>query len=141
MNDKVKLLALKILFLLCLCSLCVSQVEAQPSAQELHKQRLIVLTDISYMEPDDAQSLTRLLLYSNQIDIEGLIATTNNVKRDLSPEIIRRTIGVYAKVRENLLLHESGFPEAEALLQVVKEGLPLYGMEGVGSGKDSEGIA
>ena len=29
--------------------------------------------------------------------------------------------------------------DSQALLAVVKQGLPLYGMEGVGKGKDSEG--
>src|SRR5262245_40298296 len=38
--------------------------------------RLIVLTDIE-ADPDDTQSLIRLLLYSNVIDIQGLIATTS----------------------------------------------------------------
>ena len=40
------------------------------------KQRLIVLTDIE-ADPDDSQSLVRLLLYANQIDIEGIVATTS----------------------------------------------------------------
>ena len=34
------------------------------------RSRLFVLTDIEN-EPDDTQSLIRLLLYSNEIDIEG----------------------------------------------------------------------
>ena len=49
--------------------------------QRTEKQRAIVLTDISYFEPDDTQSLVRLLLYSNQMDIEGLVATTNMIRR------------------------------------------------------------
>ena len=47
------------------------------SAQEgVEKHRLIVLTDIEN-EPDDGESIVRLLLYSNVIDIEGIIATTS----------------------------------------------------------------
>ena len=104
------------------------------------KNRMIVLTDISYFEPDDAQSLVRLLLYSNQIDIEGLIASTNEVRRNqILPEIIEKTIEAYGKVQPNLLKHEAGFPTAKSLLPLIKKGLPLYGMEGVGKGKDSEG--
>ena len=45
-------------------------------AQINSKQRVIVLTDIE-ADPDDTQSLIRFLLYSNQWDIEGLIATTS----------------------------------------------------------------
>ena len=45
------------------------------------KIRVIVMTDISSIqagvnEPDDTQSLVRFLLYSNEFDIEGLIATS-----------------------------------------------------------------
>jgi len=46
------------------------------SAQESYKSRLIVLTDVE-ADPDDTQSMVRLLLYSNEIDVEGLIATTS----------------------------------------------------------------
>ncbi len=42
------------------------------------KPRLLVLTDIGN-EPDDQMSLVRLLLYSNELDLEGLIATTSNL--------------------------------------------------------------
>ena len=113
---------------------------AQLFAQSSENNRLIVLTDFDYTEPDDAQSLVRLLLYSNQIDIQGIIATTNNAQRDeIYPDYIREIIGEYDEVQPNLLKHETGFPIAQELLNVVKEGLPLYGMEGVGEGKDSEG--
>ena len=103
------------------------------------KHRLLVLTDIE-ADPDDAQTLVRLLLYSNQIDIEGLVATTSvHQKTKVVPETIRRIIQAYGKVQPNLLLHEPGFPDAAALQMMVKQGLPVYGMNGVGAGKDSEG--
>jgi len=109
------------------------------SGQSVQKHRLLVLTDIE-ADPDDSQTLVRLLLYSNQIEIEGIIATTSvHQKSRVAPESIRAFIQAYAKVQHNLLKHESGFPTAEALLSLVKHGLPVYGMEGVGEGKDSEG--
>jgi Protein of unknown function (DUF1593) len=40
------------------------------------KQRVLVLSDIE-ADPDNVQSLVRLLTYSNQWDIEGLIDTTS----------------------------------------------------------------
>ncbi|MDX1937833.1 MAG: DUF1593 domain-containing protein, partial [Flavihumibacter sp.] len=46
------------------------------NAQAGKKHRVIVLTDIE-ADPDDTQSLIRFLLYSNQWDVEGLIATTS----------------------------------------------------------------
>ena len=48
-------------------------------------------------------------------------------------------IQAYGEVRANLKKHEAGFPSAKGLLKLVKEGLPQYGMLGVGDGKDSEG--
>jgi len=109
------------------------------SAQQPLKSRMVVLSDIE-ADPDDSQTLIRLLLYSNQIDIEGLIATTSvHQKARVAPETIRKIIAGYGKVQPNLLKHEPGYPTAQVLLAVVKQGLPLYGMEGVGKGKDSEG--
>jgi hypothetical protein len=110
-----------------------------PSAQAHEKRRLIVLTDIE-ADPDDTQSMVRLLLYCNEIDIEGLIATTSVWKQgSVSPESIRSIIRAYGKVQPNLNKHEAGFSGADVLLQKVKQGLALYGMKGVGDGKDSEG--
>lgn len=109
------------------------------SAQSIQKHRLIVLSDIE-AEVDDTESFIRLLLYSNQIDIKGLIATTSVWKKtSVAPEAIKKLIEAYRKVQPNLLKHEKGFPTADALLSLVKHGLPAYGMEGVGKGKDSEG--
>jgi hypothetical protein len=109
------------------------------NAQESQKCRAIILTDIE-ADPDDTESLVRLLLYSNVIDIKGLIATTSCWHRDIvNPESIEKVIHAYGKVHPNLLKHEAGFPDAEALLALVKSGIPKYGMLGVGNGKDSEG--
>lgn len=108
-------------------------------AQQEAKNRLVVITDIGN-EPDDLQSMVRLMLYSNKIDIEGIIASTSiHQKSNVSPDLIKKVIDAYAKVRPNLLKHESGFPTSSYLLSRIRTGLPVYGMEGVGEGKDSEG--
>lgn len=107
--------------------------------QSNQKLRVLVLTDIEN-EPDDAQSMVRFLTYSNQWDVEGLIATTStHLKNRVAPERIERIVNAYGRVRTNLLQHEAGFPELKYLLNVIKKGLPVYGMNGVGNGKDSEG--
>lgn len=114
-------------------------IPLSPLAQNANKHRMIVLTDIE-ADPDDSQTLVRLLLYSNQIDIEGLIATTSvHQKARVAPETIRKIINGYDKIQPNLLNHEPGYPAAQELLSLIKQGLPVYGMEGVGKGKDSEG--
>jgi len=108
-------------------------------AQEIRKNRVIILTDVEN-EPDDSESLVRLLLYSNVIDIKGIIATTSvHMKKEVHPETIREAIQAFGKVQANLLKHEAGFPDANSLLQLVTQGLPEYGMSGVGAGKDSQG--
>ena len=117
-------------------SLCLSGLYAQIQTE---KHRMIVLTDIE-ADPDDTQTMIRLLLYSNVIELEGLIATTSTHQRTrIAPETIHRLINAYEKVQPNLLKHEEGFPTAAELRLLVKQGLPFYGMEAVGEGKDSEG--
>lgn len=123
---------------LCCYSLCLIFFLAFHS-YAADKHRLLVLTDME-ADPDDTQSLVRLLLYANQIDIEGLVATTSCwLKNEVNPQSIHKVIGAYAKVQSNLNQHESGFPSAKALKKLVKQGLPRYGMLGVGDGQDSEG--
>jgi hypothetical protein len=111
---------------------------AASHAQE-KKLNVIVLTDIE-ADPDDTQSLIRFLTYANQWNVEGLIATTSiHQKTRVAPESITEVLDAYQKVQPNLEKHETGFPAAQALKEKVKKGLAVYGMEGVGKGKDSEG--
>ena len=129
---KISIIIRSILLVLCLLP---SIVFAQTSG----KPRVLVLTDIE-ADPDDTQSLIRFLLYSNQWEVEGLIATTSiHQKTRVAPESIVKVLDAYKKVQPNLLKHEKGFPVYEVLRSKVKKGLPVYGMEGVGEGKDSEG--
>lgn len=103
------------------------------------RQRVIVLTDMG-ADPDDEQSLVRLLLYANQIDIEEIVATTSCWHRDqIRPDFIETILDAYEKVQSNLLKHEPGYPVADALRGVSKLGIPKYGMEGVGEGMDTQG--
>ena len=108
---------------------------------EAPKQRLLVLTDME-ADQDDAQSLVRLLLYANEVDIEGLVASTStHMRHEVHPETIRRILDAYAKVQPNLLKHDARYPAAAKLLALVATGQPTYGMEGVGTGKDTAGSA
>jgi Protein of unknown function (DUF1593) len=103
------------------------------------QHRVVVLTDIGN-EPDDQMSLVRLLLYSNEIDIEALIATTSTWQRaKTSPEIIRQVVAAYGKVQPNLLLHAKGWPTQAELDARIVSGQPGYGMASTGEGKLSDG--
>jgi hypothetical protein len=101
------------------------------------KPRVFVLTDIEN-EPDDAQSMVRFLTYSNQFDVEGLVATTSVHQRDKTAAWrIREIVEAYGLVQANLNLHEPGYPTVEHLRSLIDEGPALYGMDAVGAGHDS----
>jgi len=103
------------------------------------RPRVLVLTDIEN-EPDDAMSMVRFLVYANQWDTEGLVATTSiHQKNKVAPERIREIVDAYDKVRDNLELHERGFPKADFLRARIVEGRADYGMSAVGKGMDSAG--
>jgi hypothetical protein len=101
--------------------------------------RVVVLTDIAN-EPDDQMSMVRFLVYSNQFDVEGLIATTSTWMRNrVRPDVIHSLIDTYAQVQPNLMKHQAGFPSAASLQSVVASGQPGFGMQAVGPGKMSPG--
>jgi hypothetical protein len=123
-----------------------ASVRADPPPE---KPRLVVLTDISSLtageaEPDDGQSLIRLMLYTNEFAIEGLVASSNmGHGRKVRPELIRQVVNAYGKARPNLLLHDRRYPPDEELREVIKAGQPIAGpevpvTESVGEGKDTE---
>lgn len=127
------------LFICSFLSALVALGQSPLSFEEAVKQRVFVLTDITN-EPDDQQSLVRFLVYANEYDIEGIVATTSThlrtaTRKDKITELIKN----YGLVWGNLNKHSTGFPEAEHLLSLTTEHQPLFGMEGVGEGMDSEG--
>lgn len=126
---------MKSLILLVVLSLTLNSLYGQLN----QKNRVVILTDIE-ADPDDTQSMVRLLLYSNEIDIEGIIATTSCwMPNAVHPQSIIKLIRAYEKVQPNLKKHHPDYPEAEILYPLVKQALPKYGMKGVGDGMDSEG--
>ncbi|MFC3104845.1 DUF1593 domain-containing protein [Salinisphaera aquimarina] len=120
------------------------------SSQPASKPRIIVLTDMTSItpgvrEPDDSQSMIRLMLYANEFDIEGLIASSGlQHGHVVRPEIIRKIVNAYGEVQPNLLLHDEDYPSADSLRNVIKSGQPNAGedvpvYESIGERKDTEG--
>lgn len=112
--------------------------------------RLLVLTDITsivggYKEPDDAQSLVRLLSMANEYRIEGLVASSRlGHGQDTRPEFIEAILHAYGKVQPSLARHAAGFPEAAHLLKTIFSGQPkalpdLPVRESVGPDRDTAG--
>jgi hypothetical protein len=103
------------------------------------RPRAFVLSDIGN-EPDDQMSLVRLLVYANQLELEGLVATTSVwQKAAVHPETMRALVQAYGAARPNLLLHAAGWPSAEELSARIFSGQPGYGLASTGEGKSSEG--
>lgn len=107
------------------------------------KPRVMILTDISsleggILEPDDAQSMVRFLLYANEFDVEGLIATAYG-SHGTHPDYIRSLVLAYGNVWESLAARDKAYPSCEYLLSLIKTGNARCGMEELGEGKDTEG--
>ena len=106
------------------------------------RPRLAVLTDIGG-DPDDQQSMIRLMLYANELEIEALTAsasgTPGELKQDITqPHLIREIVKAYGQVLPNLRKHADGWPDAETLLGRIKSGNPKRGRQNIGEGHDTE---
>lgn len=107
------------------------------------RPRLAVLTDIGG-DPDDQQSMIRLMVYANELEIEALIASASGTPGELKqaitrPDLIREIIAAYGRVLPNLRRHAGGWPEPEQLRQRVKGGNPRRGREAIGEDHDTDG--
>ncbi len=122
--------------ILTICMIGYFPISAQTKVE---KPRIIVLTDIEN-EPDDAMSLVRFLTYSNQFDVEGLVATTSvHQQKEIATWRILEIVAAYGKVRNNMEQHETGYPTEAFLKSIIREGRKDYGMNAVGEGMDSPG--
>lgn len=108
------------------------------------RPRLAVLTDIGG-DPDDQQSLIRLMVYANEFEIEALIATAqtshhfDRANPVIKPELIREIVEAYGKVLPNLQQHAEGWPSAADLLARIHTGNPRAGRKFIGAGHDTDG--
>jgi hypothetical protein len=123
----------------CLCLL----VAACTTIYAEERPRLVVLSDIGG-DPDDQQSLIRLMVYANEFEIEGLIATASGTPGELKkavtrPDLMLQIIAGYEEVLDNLQRHATGWPSAEQLRRAVKSGNPQRGREHIGEVNDTEG--
>lgn len=131
-------------------SSCTSMMPPQegiqsPSSQEPVRPRTIITTD---GEIDDMDSFIRFLLYSNEVDIDGLIYSSSmwhwagdgqgtvvvssgfggrggqerTSLRWCGTEWMEYYIDEYAKVYENLLKHSEDYPSPEYLKSIIRIG-------------------
>lgn len=98
----------------------IARPPATPSTERL---RVIVETDAGG-DPDDEQSLVRFLLYTNEWDVEGIIANrpaaregeNRNTERT-GLNIVRRFLRAYGSCFPNLVKHDPRFPRPDALMR------------------------
>ena len=107
------------------------------------RPRLAILTDIGG-DPDDQQSMIRLMVYANEFEIEALIASASGTPGELKkavtrPELITEIIDAYARVLPNLRKHASGWPKPSDLRRRVRTGNPQRGRDHIGEGHDTDG--
>ncbi len=106
------------------------------------RPRLAILTDIGG-DPDDQQSMIRLMLYANEFNIECLMATA--VRREHAPDgpttrpdLIRVIVDAYGEVLPNLRQHADHWPGASQLRDAIFSGNPRYGRDHVGAEHDTD---
>ena len=93
-------------------------------------------------DPDDVQSMVRFLLYANEFDVEGLIASAGTKAYVARKQNILDMLNIYDQVDENLRKHDPRYPTADQLRWVTWQGRDgTYGKNGVpnlGHDKDTE---
>lgn len=98
----------KIFLLSCFVLVCLCNCTQTQSIEKTLKPRLVVLTDIAPadLEPDDQESLIRLLAHADLYEIEAIVATTGWNVGDYPVawmDTIFNTLGAYEKDLPNLM--------------------------------------
>lgn len=83
------------------------------------RPRVIISTDIGGTDPDDFQSMVHLLVYSDVLNIEGLISSPYG---DGRKEDILRVIQHYEDDFPKLKTHSSQYPTPQYLRSITKQG-------------------
>lgn len=137
---------------------------ANLAQQEIHKRlntdilkpRVIILTDVSTWETDDSESLVRLLVHADLLEIEGIIYTTGwslDEVRDEFFQLIHDAIDAYEKDLPNLMKRSGQetflkdesrqtvgyWPSADYLRQRTMFGSRKRGIDQIGKENTSDG--
>lgn len=149
------------LYAVALLLVCLATSARGASPEAGRKPRLVVLTDIApgHIEPDDMESMVRLMAYADQVEIEALI-TTIGWNCDPYPaqwaDSLRRVIDAYEHDLPNLMKRSRQktflplgkeaasqtigyWPSADYLRSRVAMGSTRAGIGVIGHGNRSEG--
>jgi hypothetical protein len=101
-------------------------------------------------DPDDVQSMVRFLLYANEFEVEGLVASAGTFANVARKQNILDMLDLYDQVDDHLRTHDARYPTADVLRSVTWQGsdgswgAPSIGGEYktldriLGEGKDTE---
>lgn len=93
-------------------------------------------------DPDDLQSMVRLLLYANDLELEALIASSGTFANVANKQPLLDLLAVYDRVDESLRRHDPRYPTADQLRSATWQGRSgTWGKpaaEVIGEGRDSE---
>jgi hypothetical protein len=129
-----------------------------PKPSVITKPRVIILSDFPPLDvipggagygppekrsdPDDVQSMVRFLVYANEFDVEGLVASAATFANIAQKQNILDILDLYDQVDENLRKHDPRYPTADQLRAVTWQGRDgTWGRpanEIIGEGRDSE---
>lgn len=140
----------------CLLLICVCLASSAVSFAEPPKPRVVVLTDVSTWETDDSESLVRLLVHADMLEIEGLVFTTGwslGTTRDEFLDLIHVVINAYEQDLPNLRKRSSQdghvkgesrqnigyWPSPQYLRDRTMFGSKKRGAGHIGEGNDSPG--
>lgn len=110
------------------------------------KPRIVVLTDVSTWETDDSESLVRLLVHADMLEIEGIVYTTGwsleETRNDFF-QLIHDAIDAYEKDLPNLLKRSGqvSFKDDESLQHIGYWPSPEYLRKRTMFGSKKRGIS
>ena len=110
--NKLTLISIVITFLLF--------IAVSPKAEVPQHPRVLISTDIGGTDPDDNQSMTHLLMYSDLFDLEGLVSSPSY--GDGSKEEIIRMIDLYEKDYSKLIECYPNLMSPKDLRKMTKQG-------------------
>ncbi len=117
---------------------CLAQDKFDENTKNFQKFRVIMTTDFPPIgvvkggdnvpdnqksDPDDMQSMVRFLLYANEFDIEGLVATAGTFAMTAEKKNILSVIDQYEMVYDNLKTYDIEYPTSDYLRSVTYEGM------------------
>lgn len=120
---------------------CAAMPSRKGNGAEMQKTKVINITDL-LADPDDEQSLVRMFVTCNQVDLKGIIVSTSCWRQNQDQEGMDKLssiIDAYGEALPNLKKHADGYPSLRYIKSISVMGQTGYSMGTVGDGLDSEG--